>query len=416
MMWGWMDRAHNIVLHWLVNAGFAGLFSYLFIFGSAFYCLRRAYRKNIITKREAAVIATALAVYFIQNLFIFDTINTYLIFFALLAYLSYTDTKDPGPVEGIKYPEPEKIKLVAATVCAFLFFFAAGYFANYRPLKVARLSNRITASLQDDYRSFSTIFAYFRKALSYGTFGDPELTMKMHKVSMLILNNKLFTRKDASKLIEMTLERMERLISADPFNLTYWTSLIKLQHKIAFFDSSFIDREEALIKKCLRVNPEYEWLYYALADNYILKNDYGDIISLAPDIDADPRNDTARLKLAIGGLLTSREDILNRAMEAVRRIRMSKDEDISSGRKPVFPIDELLLFARVSTEVKNFNRALQFYKELIDISPENAEFHFNMARIYIRTGDMENARKHADKAAELAPGNYSEKIKALLNY
>ncbi|GEM_PF-2068586 len=413
MMWGWMDRAHNIVLHWLVNAGFAGLFSYLLIFGGAFYCLRGAYRENIIAGNETAVIATALSVYFIQNLFIFDTISTYLIFFALLAYLSHID--NPGPLECAE-PERIKLKFIAATVCALLFFSAAVYFANYKPMKVAQLSNRMSAPSKGNYVSFSAISDDFSSALSYGTFGGPEITIKMYKVSTFILNNKLFTGKNVSKFIEMTLKRMKRLVSADPTNLTYWTYLIKLYQKTAFFDPSFIARGESLIKQCLRINPDYEWLYYALADNYILKNGYGDIISLAPDVDADPRNDTARLKLALGGLLASREDILNRAMEAVRRIRMSRDDDISSGRKPVFSIDELLVFAGASAEMKNFERELRFYRELLDISPGNAEFHFNIAQAYVRAGDMENARRHADKAAELDPERYSGKIKSLPIY
>ncbi|NOZ68186.1 MAG: O-antigen ligase family protein [Deferribacteres bacterium] len=421
MIWTWMDRTHNIIMHWLINAGFAGLFSYLLIFGTAFYCLKKAYNKNTIAKGETVVIATALAVYFIQNLFIFDTINTYLIFFALLAYLSYncnTYNTATDKSKSMEYSDTEniKFKFIGATLCALLFFSAAAYFANYKPLRAAQWLNRVSVSIQKDRGSLSTVFDYFRKALSYETFGDSEITMKMFNVSLLILNNRLFTQKDASKLVEMTLQRMEKLVSADPLNLTYWTYLIKLYHKVAFFDSSFIDREEALIRKCLQLNPEYQWLYYALADNYILKKDYGNIISLAPDVELDPQNDTARLKLALGGLLASREDMLNRAMEAVRRIRMSRDDDVSSGRKPVFSIDELLVFAGASAEMKNFDKEILFYRELLDIAPENADFHFNMAQAYLKTGDVENARRHADKAAELDPGTYSGKIKSLPIY
>ncbi len=416
MIWSWMDRAHNIVLDWLINAGFAGLSSYILIFVSAFYGLRKAYSKNIIAKRETAVIAAALAVYFIQNLFIFDTINTYLIFFALLAYID-----KPGPAErmtplklNIDRKKPG-IGFIGVTVCVLLFFSASGYFADYKPLRAARLSERISASLREGYGSFSTIFDYFYDALSYGTFGDPEITIEMYKVSTVILKHKMFTQNDASKFVKVSLGRMKKLVAGDPYNLTYWTYLIKFYKKIAFLDSSFIPREEALIRKCMQINPEYQWLYYALADNYILKKNYGDIISLKPDTEGNPRNDIPRLKLVLGGLLASREDIVDGAMKAVRRIRISEYNDIASGKKPVFSVNELLLLSRVSMEMKNFNRALQFYREVIDISPGKAEFHFNIAGIYLKTGDRDNARKQAYKAAELDPGNYSEKVKTFID-
>lgn len=86
-----MVRPHNIILEWLINAGFLGFFSYLAIFCYAFHVVWKTFRKDLITKTEAVILITALTVYFIQNLFIFDTINTYLIFFALLAYIDKLD-------------------------------------------------------------------------------------------------------------------------------------------------------------------------------------------------------------------------------------------------------------------------------------------------------------------------------------
>ena len=48
----WLDRAHNIVIDWLVSAGFLGLFSYLAIFASAFYFIRSAFHKEKIQRLQ----------------------------------------------------------------------------------------------------------------------------------------------------------------------------------------------------------------------------------------------------------------------------------------------------------------------------------------------------------------------------
>lgn len=111
---GWADRAHNIVLDWLINAGFIGLGFYLLIFGAVYWKLKTPkgkwiplmsgleksdgktlgnlefgsiYNPNCLARNESMVLKIGFAVYFFQNLFVFDTIITYMIFFALLAYV-----------------------------------------------------------------------------------------------------------------------------------------------------------------------------------------------------------------------------------------------------------------------------------------------------------------------------------------
>jgi len=96
----WADRAHNIIIEWLVNAGILGLTSYLIIFGSAMQMVRKKYNKKVLSQEETVAIITAFLVYFIQNLFTFDTINTYFIFFALLAYVDIIGTEDIKPIEA----------------------------------------------------------------------------------------------------------------------------------------------------------------------------------------------------------------------------------------------------------------------------------------------------------------------------
>ncbi len=49
----WTDRAHNIVIEWLINAGILGLLSYMAILGSAvLYNTEEIYRKTAFEKRS----------------------------------------------------------------------------------------------------------------------------------------------------------------------------------------------------------------------------------------------------------------------------------------------------------------------------------------------------------------------------
>jgi O-antigen ligase len=80
----WFDRAHNIFLDWLVNAGIIGLLSYL-----ALYLFFVIYVwKSSMDIAEKSVLTGLLAAYAVNNLFVFDNLGSYVPFFAMLAYVN----------------------------------------------------------------------------------------------------------------------------------------------------------------------------------------------------------------------------------------------------------------------------------------------------------------------------------------
>ncbi len=80
----WFDRTHNVVLDWLVAGGSLGLISYMALWGVAVYLL---WRKTTLSAREKSIFTGLFAGYFFQNLFVFDNITSYVLFFSLLAYI-----------------------------------------------------------------------------------------------------------------------------------------------------------------------------------------------------------------------------------------------------------------------------------------------------------------------------------------
>ncbi len=78
----WVDRPHNAAIQWAVSAGIIGLLSYLSLFGALFWKLRMP------TKIGTFAVLSGIIAYLIQNAFMFDSINTYIVFFAILAYVN----------------------------------------------------------------------------------------------------------------------------------------------------------------------------------------------------------------------------------------------------------------------------------------------------------------------------------------
>ena len=83
----YFDRAHNKPMEVLATTGIFGFLSYLSIFGIALYLLNQL-RKKKEWFLPSLALAGGLIVYFIQNVFIFDFHESYLMFFLLLAFIS----------------------------------------------------------------------------------------------------------------------------------------------------------------------------------------------------------------------------------------------------------------------------------------------------------------------------------------
>ena len=92
----WFDRAHNVFFDWLIAGGILGLLSYLALFVTAIVAIwrSRAHEKDLYFLFSDKVLLTALLIaYFIHNLFVFDSITSYILFFGVLAFVSIHDKK-----------------------------------------------------------------------------------------------------------------------------------------------------------------------------------------------------------------------------------------------------------------------------------------------------------------------------------
>jgi O-antigen ligase len=435
--WRFLDRAHNIIIEWLINAGILGLFSYLMIFGSAFYILWKAFQKKTISRNESIAIFIALAVYFVHNLFTFDTINTYLIFFALLAYIDNlipcNSPLEKGKNEININSKKLNIKFITVTILTLLSFIFVCYLINYKPIKKSKLIAHMSISFPK-YNSYLTLFDDFEKTLSYKTFDDNIVRGMMLAVSRQIIRFKLFTKEGALDFIQKTVEELDRGITPNRYNLRYLTNVIYFYNLLASTEPPFIapEKVEALIKECININPKYQTLYMLLADVYFIKKDYERAyINVKKVVDKDPKNDYKQLKLALVAILTSREDVVKKALENVEKIRRESNKNIASGKEPVLSLEELNLIAQTYMKIKDYHRALQYYKKIIKRLPTGLEtefenfpkpkesvlavYHFEIAKIYKYLGEKENAIKEAKKALQIDPVNFTQKVNEFIN-
>jgi hypothetical protein len=132
----WYDRSHDVFFDWLVAAGALGLITYLSLYGVSLWFMWR--RDNSMPLIEKAILTGMLAGYFIHNIFVFDNLTSYILFFAMLAYItvrtkSTTDTSNAKP-----FFDNEQMNLLVIPIIGIALLVTL-YYVNGRPLTVNRL-------------------------------------------------------------------------------------------------------------------------------------------------------------------------------------------------------------------------------------------------------------------------------------
>src|SRR3990167_4637220 len=144
-MWNqepWFDRSHDVFFDWLIAGGALGLLTYLSLFGAALYYLWFK-RPRHFTVIESGILTGMLAGYFVHNIFVFDNITSYLLFFAFLGYL-HTLHSETAPAALPEHPHKKKGRqeeelgtgdLAVAVVIVVALTAGAVYLLNVRNIK-----------------------------------------------------------------------------------------------------------------------------------------------------------------------------------------------------------------------------------------------------------------------------------------
>lgn len=174
-MWNlepWYDRSHNVFFDWLVAAGILGLLSYLSLFAVAFYLMW--VKGKAMPFKEKAIISGALLGYFVHNIFVFDNMTSYVLFFTLLVYIVVRTKTDVEPHMQEVEHEAGIVEPVAAVLLA-----VSLYFMVYQPWHVNAL---IVRAIDVERLNQTMLFAdviktqreAFTSAIAMNTLGSSE--------------------------------------------------------------------------------------------------------------------------------------------------------------------------------------------------------------------------------------------------
>ena len=300
------DRAHNIVLDWLVSGGVLGLIAYLSVFASALYYLW-VNKNQTWSPVEKCVLIGLMAGYFINNLFVFDSITSYILFFTILAYI-YSQTKtvivsEKDIADTTRKPkkdrrhESEKKELIGVFIVPILIVIGGIiYFLNVKAISAA-YHMKLAYFAKDIV--LPTGVDDFKIAYSQGSYGTEEVIQAMIIAAQNIRYSPDFEEDIRQDFYNLAVNKLRDQIQNTPQNAYDDYLLGSLFYTYGNFDNAITSLDRAV-----ELSPKKQLYLSKLADVYIAKKDYPKAYIYAKkSFDLESRYDIARMTYAVATML-----------------------------------------------------------------------------------------------------------------
>ncbi len=415
----WFDRAHNIIFDWLVNAGIIGFLSYLSLYGTAILALWHAWNKKKIHPTEAILFFVVFASYFVQNFFVFDNMNTYYIFFAILAYVNSYEaaglsSSQPVPHGGREHARAF-VLLVPKSLSVFVLFgiltAAFIYVLDVKPLKQ---SEALIYGLQMNSKKATpeAIFNQFKFALSYNSFGNSETREQLAQFAIGVFGNTSLPADTRKTIGDFAVQEVEKQTLLSHGDVKYRLFLANLYLRFAEQNPEYMQKAETTLLEGLKESPTKQPLLFTLAQYYFNTGKADKALEVSERaVELAPNFVDAQVNLAMIQIYLGKKDLIEQTLKKVEEAIDSRPGGGNSRRLENYP-----KLINALAKLGDYRRMAFYYKWLVDAEPASVQNHVGLAYSLAKTGDREGAKAEARKAAELDPKTYATQVDEFINF
>lgn len=396
----WFDRAHNVVLDALATTGVVGLASYLLMFVVAVLGLLWVCVKKKQSVFPALTMAVLLAVYFFQNLLVFDMISSYAVFFLSLAFISFIieekeDEFGESEERVTKFVLPEAITEGTGRYIGFGIVIIPMtlllYFGNIQPFNSAKDTVKMIVA---DVPLEETIVSY-KKALS--SFMEKYEVREQFAQKLYRLD---FAPQEDREIMESAFAlaeaQMEESVKANPLDFRPHLFLGRLYFSDYRFsqDMEKLNLAESTFNKAIELSPTNQQAYWYLTEVKMLKGEQEEAFALFQKaIDLEPRLGRSHWYLAMT------YKAVGKYQDALTKIKDAEAVDYYWKND----LDDFRRVTEIYQILGDDESLLLLYQEVLERYPDNAELWANLAASYANLGQTDKAREAAQRVIEIDP-------------
>lgn len=360
----WFDRAHNVFLDWFVASGFVGLIAYL-----ALYVLFLVtVWKSSLSMAEKSVLSGLLAGYFVHNIFVFDNLASYVLFFAALGFVSSLPRKAGSAPAGIALPDwfgtkPMRMDAVEYIVApiAIVLLVGAVYFFDIRSIEA---NTRLIVALQACGGQNASA-DLFQNALNVDTYvANQEIREQLLNCSGNVISSQQIPGPTKQAFFTLANQAIKAQVAATPKDARIYVLA-------GAFDDGIGQYAEAakLLEEGHRLSPAKQTLDFELATAYINTGKADQAVALLRQAyESAPSYDQAKNAYAISLVIDGKEALAHQLF----------------GNDPaIFATQQM---ASVYASEKQYPKAIAIYEQLASSSPTDVNIHAQLAQLQYAAG------------------------------
>lgn len=392
----WFDRSHNIVFDWLINSGIFGLLAYLSVFAAALYVLWNRYIREKSSKKlmTASVLTSLLAAYFFHNLFVFDNLVSYILFFSVLAfahfYHSSSAQNDQSPA-----PNTASIKPAQSFGAAFIAFglIFALYFLNIKPILANTWLLQAIKDISTQGQNVDLVLSDFENVFNYRTFGTGEAREQLSGYANSVFRSNV-SQELKDKVNQLSIIELEKQVKDSPNNARSHLFLSATYANAGRFEESL-----RVVGQALELSPKKQQILFLLADSYLnLKDTQKAYETVKTAYELDINYPQAVTNFAVIAIIAGRLEEAENALLKHFGTAIVADQQL---------VNAYALVGR-------YDKVRDIWLGFIKNKPNNSSYHVNLAATYMELGNKQGAIQELERAIELDP-SFKENGQFLIN-
>lgn len=289
----WFDRAHNVIFDIGITTGLIGLVAYLAIFVAAGRVLWLHFRRQG-DWATSFVLGGALVAYVVQNLFVFDTLNTHIPFFIIIGVI-VTLERDMAlawwqrllaKLPRLVLAEPVRAGVTTGVIVLLV---VSLYSFNIRVLQA---NQEIYQGLRPDASATRRQRVdHLQRAVDMGLSGRNEARQQLATYVVGLTRDPAVPPDELQAYVKQVMTQLRAGVSEEPGNVRNHLYLASVANRLSALDPAYSQEALESLVEAERLSPNRPQIYFERAQAYfatarseqaIIEMKRG--LALAPDV------------------------------------------------------------------------------------------------------------------------------------
>lgn len=369
----WVDRAHNNLFDQLSMGGVVNFAAYLSVIIFPFVIFFRWRRHDVLA---ASLLIALWSAYVVQNQFVFDSLNTYIYFFIILAFALFLQKKmnlsDKSSAEGMMAQYSASYNYWILTLL-FLLAVIVNLVFSWPGFKANTLT---ISSLEEKYQNPQAAYEKLEQAIELDSFGSKEISLQTTTFAYHIVSEKNLSDAFKTKVVLFSVNSLEKAVEREPNDVRVLMTLASMYRTASVLDVSYIKKAEDVLKNVIELSPGRLGVYYDLADISYSLGDYEAAENYLFQAYSQDQNNRQTL-VNLAHFLSSRFD--ERALSYADRLVQFEDGYLTER--------DLAVIADVYFQFEKWEQAANFSEKLIKQNPDNPVYWQQLGQAYQALGN-----------------------------